>query len=77
MKTLSRFVAFAVLLFLLAVIQHGSSLPSDADGKASIVKRGLLDCPHDCWGDINVEITTERLARGMGRVTVANNHTMV
>lgn len=49
MKFLRTFVGIFVALFVLASIVQGASLSEE---KSSIVKRGIFDCPHDCWGDV-------------------------
>lgn len=50
---------FVVLIVTLAVfINQSYSLPNDSEAEinefklAKIVKRGLFDCPHNCWGNV-------------------------
>lgn len=58
MKFLSKLI-FAVLIITLAVsINQSYSLPNASETEigevkaARIVKRGLFDCPHNCWGNV-------------------------
>ncbi len=51
MKVLRKFVEIAVVLLFLAVIVQSASYSTDAEGVSRVVKRGVFDCPHDCWGD--------------------------
>lgn len=49
MKVLKKIVAIAAVIFLFAMIVQSASLNQE---ESHIVKRGIFDCPHDCWGDI-------------------------
>lgn len=56
MKVLRHFVQIAALFLLLTVIVQSASTSPNAAGEGGevesrIVKRGIFDCPHDCWGD--------------------------
>lgn len=56
MKVLRKFVEIVALFLLLVVIVQSASPSTNAEGEVEgesrIVKRGLFDCPHDCWGDV-------------------------
>lgn len=52
MKVLRKFVEIAAFLLLLAVIVQSASTSTNEEGEVEsrIFKRGIFDCPHDCWG---------------------------
>lgn len=53
MKVLRKFVQIAALLLLLAAIVQSASASTNEEGESRvIVKRGIFDCPHDCWGAV-------------------------
>lgn len=52
MKVLKEFVKIAALLLLLVAVVQSASSSTNEEGESRIVKRGLFDCPHDCWGDV-------------------------
>lgn len=47
MKFLKSFVGIFVALIVLVSIVQGVSV---SEAESPIVKRGIFDCPHDCWG---------------------------
>lgn len=58
MKFLTKFVFVALIVTLAVFISQSYSLPNDSEtgideaDSARIVKRGLFDCPHNCWGNV-------------------------
>lgn len=49
MEICKKIVAVAVFTFLFAVIVQSASFSRNAE-ESHVVKRGISDCPHDCWG---------------------------
>lgn len=76
MKILNKFVAIAALAFLLAfVVEQSFSHPTNDEGELRIVKRGILDCPHNCWGSASK--SSVKLARIYDNLHFSSQTTLV